>query len=415
MKIHRTAGPARFLRPSPLLVFTLLATPAFGQDDADQPSGLLLQSPGQAQFGGLGQTTRFSSEFNPAIGFVIDAFTDYVDNDEQDGFDAELRLVELNAATYIDPDTWGYVVFSSEGGEAPEVEEAAVVYSGFEGTTTVKAGRFFLDFGKQMQWHPEEWRTLERPLVLREFLGEELAGTGVSVGHWLPVGETSVVRFSAGAFASLLGEGHHGEEEEEGEGAESSVPDRRDFDEFSFAARATGMTDVGENGQIQLGVSGRLVPEFGFEAEGLEEGGLSNTVYGFDATYGRTDDTGQQSLLLGGEFLVLDGDLSASVDDSGVSPTLDVVDDSVTGAMLYADYGWNGRNSAGLQYSFIDSPEDPDVAVSEVDVYFTRLLTELRRIRVGATFADSDEFGEEVRAYVQFTAILGSHSHGLDW
>ena len=399
-------------RPLALAGASLVALTS-GVPASAQDSGI--ESPGMSRYGRLGQTTRFSTEFNPAFGFVIDGFADYIDNDFQDGFDAELRLFEFNAAAYVDPDAWAYIVVSSEGGESPGVEEAAVVYTGFEENTTLKVGQFFLDFGKQMQWHPEELRTLERPLVLREFLGEELAGTGVQFGHWLPVGEASVLRFSAGAYSSLLGEGHHGEEEEEGEEPEAEVADRKDFDELSFAARVTGMTDVGENGQLQLGVSGRVVPEFAFEGADLEADGLSNTVYGFDITYGQSDDSGQKNLLVGGEYLVFDGDLSAEFDDPDAPTTISVLDDSVSGAMVYLDYAWNPNDSAGIQYSFIEEPEDPDADVSELDVYYTRHLTEFRRARLGATFIDSDDLGEELRVYVQFTAFFGTHAHGIDW
>ncbi|MFT5290102.1 MAG: hypothetical protein ACI8QS_000677 [Planctomycetota bacterium] len=368
-----------------------------------------LDSPGKPLYGRLGQATRFSPEFNPAFGVVIDTYVDFSDNDEADGFDADLRLMELNAASHVDPNAWAYIVLSSESAESPTVEEAALVYTGFEGNSTLKAGRFFVDFGKQMQWHPEALRTLERALVLREFLGEELAGTGAQFGHWLPVGDTSVVRFSVGAFASLLSE------QEDEEAPESSVAERRNFDEFSFTARLTGMTDVGDNGQMQLGVSARVVPEFTFEAAGLRREGLSNSVYGLDFTYGHADDTGLSSTVVGAEYLVFDGDLSAALDDQDNPTSLEIVDDAVTGALLYADYGWNGRDSAGVQYSFLEEPENPDSDVSEIDFYFTRNLTEFRRARLGVTFADSDSTGDEVRVYLQFTAFFGSHAHGADW
>ena len=157
--------------------------------------GPAFDSPGLSPYFTRSQTNRFSNDFNPAIGFVIDSFADYLDQDGEDGgFDAELRILELNGSAFIDPSAWGYVAIVAAEGEI-EIEEAAVEYLGFEGNTTIKAGRFFVDFGKQMQNHVEELRTLERPLVLREFLGEELSGTGVQVDHWIPLGETVPLRF----------------------------------------------------------------------------------------------------------------------------------------------------------------------------------------------------------------------------
>ena len=375
-----------------------------------------LDSPGQSRYTKLGQTTRFSSDFNPALGFALDGFLDYLDTDGgEDGFDISMRHFELNAAAFIDPNAWAYVVLATEDLGSPEIEEAAVQYTGLEGNTTLRAGRFFVDFGKQMQVHLEELRTLERPLVLREYLGEELGGTGLQIDHWFAAGDATPVRFSIGAFAALLGEGHEEEEEEEEE-PEAVVPDRKDIDELSITARLTGMTDVGESGVFQLGASLRYVPEFSFEDDGsgLEADELSNMVYGVDATYGWTGDTGLESFALGGEFLVIDGDLSASVDDP-VSPTaLNVVDDSATGFFLFGDYNWNLQSSVGAQFSMADLPEDPNEDASEFDVYYTHHLTEFRRVRFGVTLGDVA--GEDfVRGYVQFTNFFGSHAHGVNW
>ncbi len=389
-----------------VLVAVLLASPVAAQGPA-------FDSPGQSSYGTMGQTTRFSTEFNPAIGFVIDAFGDYlgVDNDS-DGFNAELRLLEFNAAAYIDPDAWAYVVISSEELEGVEVEEAAVEYIGFDNNSTLKGGRFFVDFGKQMQQHLEELRTLERPLVLREYLGEELAGTGGQWDHWFAVGD-SPVRFSVGVFADLLGEGHHEDEGEEE--PETAVPERKDFDELSFSARVTGMRDVGESGILQLGASTRIVPEFTAEFGPLSQDGLSNVVYGGDITFGHTDETGNKRFTCGGEALLFDGDLSAEVDDPAAPTVLTVLDDDVFGFYGFADYAWNQQDSAGVQYSRIESPENPADDVSELDFYYTHHFTEFRRIRFGVTAIDAPMDGDALRAYVQLTGFFGSHAHGLNW
>jgi len=386
----------------------LLSTAASSQGPA-------FESPGMPTYATTGQTTRFSREFNPAIGFVIDTFADYVDDDAADGFDASFRLLELNASAFVDPNAWAYVALVSEGGESPEVEEAAIEYVGMSGNRTLRAGRFFVDFGKQMQNHLEELRTLERPLPLREYLGEELSGVGVQYDDWFALDDETPVRFSIGAFASLLGEGHHEEEGGEPE-TEGFVPDRKDVDELSFTARLTGMTDVGESGVLQLGSSLRLVPEFAFRFEdaGLEANGLSNAVYGFDATYQHASNTGIERLTFGGELLLFDGDLAGELDDPVAPTAIDVVDDSATGFYVWGDYGWDQYNSAGIQYALADLAEDPSADASEIDLYYTRHFTEYRRLRFGVTIGEDD--GEDANSvYVQFTSFFGNHAHGLNW
>jgi hypothetical protein len=363
----------------------------------------------------MGQTTMFSTEFNPAIGLAIDLVGDFVDDDVDDGFDGELRLLELNASANVDPNAWAYVVLTSEDGESPEVEEAAIEYTGLEGNSTVKAGRFFVDFGKQMQNHLEELRTLERPLPLREYLGEELGGVGVQLDHWFAANDTTPVRMSLGVFADLAGESH-GHDDEEEEGPEIHVPDRKDIDELSFTGRITGMTDVGENGVFQAGVSARHVPEFAFEVDAadLEADGLSNTVYGLDATFGHTDETGIKRLTAGGEVLLFDGDLAGLLDDPDTPTVINVVDDDATGFFAFTDYAWSQRDSAGVQYAHADLAEDPGEDASELDLYYTRHLTEFRRLRLGVTVGDGEQ-GDFTRVYVQFTNWFGNHAHGLNW
>jgi hypothetical protein len=401
----------------PFLTLSLLATPALAQGPA-------VQSPGLSPYSQRGQTTRFSTEFNPAIGAAIDGFFDFEDldfegeEDGDDGFDVELRLLEVNLAAYVDPNVWGYVVLTSEGGEAPEVEEAAVEYIGSSTSATVKAGRFFVDFGKQMQHHLEELRTLERPLVLREYLGEELAGTGVQLDWWTPLGDKTPFRVSVGAFGSLLSGHGHGEEEEQEAGPTAVVPENKALDEFSLAARATVLHELNDRSTLQFGGSARFLPEFSFESgvDGVDDvEGLSNTVYGLDLTYGWTGETGERRFTAGAEYLLYDGDLAAEFDDPDAPTAVELFDHSLSGAFLFADYAWNRQWSAGVQYSFAELPEGPDLEADELDLYTTWHLTEFRRLRLGTVFADSDEGGESARVYLQFTAFFGSHAHGLEW
>ncbi|MEW6073674.1 MAG: hypothetical protein AB1726_13910 [Planctomycetota bacterium] len=394
-----------------------LSNPFFAQ-------GAGMTSPGTSRYSSSvhtssGQTSRFTSEFNPGLGCVIDAVVDYADPGEgASGGDVSLRIFELNINAFIDPSAWAYVVVTSHELESLGLEEAAVAYIGFEGHSTLRAGRFFVDFGKQMQTHLEELRTLERPIVLREFLGDELGGTGVQYDTWFPAGDVPI-RFSLGAFSNLFQAHEHGAEEPEpGGGTEPLVPSRKDLDEFSLTARLTGLMEAGERGTFQLGASLRHIPEFTFAYEAdetLDRSGMANSVFGLDATYGWASDTGIQTFLGGLEVLAAAGDLAAAVDDPGDPGELVVQDDSAAGYYAYADYGWTQYDSAGMQYSRVEAPEDPDATLSELDLYATHHFTEFRRLRLGVTLADSDESGSETRVYLQFTNFFGSHAHGINW
>lgn len=389
-----------------LWVPTALGCPLLAQ-------GPTFQSPGMPTYSVLGQTNRFSTEFNPAFGLVIDGFVDYRDThgggDYEEGFDGTLRLVDLSAASYIDPSAWVYVILSSSELEPIEVEEAAIEYIGFESNARLKAGRFFVDFGKQMQSHLEELRTLRRPLVLREFLGSELGGTGLQYDDWFALRDEIPVRFSVAIFTELRNE------DEEAGGLTRSEPYRQDFDELALTARLTGMGDQGENGQLQVGASARYVPNFSLEGEGLQASDLSNLTLGLDVTYGWIDDTATKHLVVGGEWLTIDGDLYGALDDPVTPSAITVVDDRASGAFAYVDYGWNRFQSAGCQWSWAQALEDPDRDDLELDLYYTKHLSDYRRLRFGVTFADSDRVEDSLLFYVQFTNWAGTHAHSFNW
>ncbi|MCY2960200.1 MAG: hypothetical protein NTY35_08540 [Planctomycetota bacterium] len=409
----------------PLLSVAACAAPVLAQQPAFTTPGMA-QTPmmtrpaaapeGQATGTSSGQSDRFDSVFNPAFSFIVDAVADslHTDGDAvQDGVKLEMRVLEIGAQAWVDPDAWAYFIGATDG-DTLAVEEAAVHYKGLGGNTTIRAGRFFIDFGKQMQTHVHELRTLERPLVLRTYLGEEVKGDGLEYDGWTGVGDATAVRWSIGAFASLIPES----ELEDGVPV-VSVADRKDAGDLNFTARLTAFTDVGTNGLFQAGVSGRFIPDATAELNGSETTGLESSVYGLDVTYGWTSDDAQRTFTTGGEFLLDTGDTVALIDDAG---TPDPTDDTLTGfdtrsqAGWYAfvDWAWNQKHSVGVQYSTVELGPDTDAA--ELEVYYTRLFSEFHRIRLVASSYDTDvDEGDALRFAIQYTVTVGAHGHGLNW
>lgn len=416
MRIQRTTTPSLRLAPAagPLALWLIAAAPV----EAQTPS---FQSPGGAWGGGFGQTTRFDNDFNPALSFTVDAMGEHTwfDGSTKDGFDLSLRRFDVLAAAWVDPTAWAYGTVAYHDGHELELEEAAIEYVGLPGNHTLRAGRFFVDFGKQMAMHVEELRTPDRPLVLRTYLGEELAGNGLMWNHFTTVGESGLVRYSLGTFQSLLPHEHeheHSETEEHSHEASRILDDRAQADELNFTARLTGMTDVGENGVLQVGASARWIPEFTYQAthedgEVAERSHLSNAVYGVDLTYGWTADSGIETWTLGGEWLLQDGDLHGHLEDE----ELHVMNDSIHGLYAFADYKWSLTSAAGLQYGLAEMPEHGKPWTSEYDAYYTHWFSEFLRLRFAATYVDPEEGEDSIRLAVQFTGTVGPHSHGVNW
>jgi len=368
--------------------------------------------------GGLGQTTRFDNEFNPAISFVIDVVGDYLnEKDGEEGLDLQLRRMDLLLADWVDPNAFAWVTIAYEDQEFG-LDEAAIEYIGLPGRHTLRAGRFFVDFGKQMQAHVEQLRTIDRPLVLRDFLGTELAGDGVQWDYWQPAGDTTMVRYSLGTFGDLS----DGERSVDTDEAAASVPARKRIDELNYTARVSALTESGDNGTLQFGGSGRFIPDFAFEHESsqLLAEGNSNSVLGLDATYGWQSDTGVSNFTTGLEYLWNTGDLAARVDDAGTpgdpsDDNLVVQNGTRTGYYLFTDYGWAQKHATGVQYSKRESSAASGAERGELDVYYTRRLSEFLRLRFGVTYANDEAGPDSMRFAIQLTGFVGPHSHGLNW
>ncbi len=388
--------------------------------------GPTFSTPGMPQGGRTGQTDRFSTEFNPAIGGVIDALLTHrwADGAGEDGFDLSLRSFEGTINTWVDPNTWAYGVLVGTEQDGIAVEEAAVVYEGLGGNSNLKVGRFFVDFGKQMQAHTHDLPTFERPAVLRAYLGEELGGSGLQYGNWFTAGDSGAVRYSFGIYDSLIQSHSHGGHDEEG-AVGQTVNSYQDADELAYAARITGFHDAGERGVFQWGLSMRGLPEFAFDAD-LDDGteltseSMANHVLGLDLTYGWGDDTGTKTWTVGGEYVRLSGDIGAEVNDGGTplifaDDTLDLIDSDRDGFYLWLDRGVDLNNSVGLLYSTFEHAEVGAPEQSEFTAYYSRNLTEYSRLRVGVTMTELDDGDDSTALLVQFTNFFGSHAHGVNW
>jgi hypothetical protein len=344
---------------------------------------------------------------DPAFGGVVDLFATSRDRSEgSDDLDLTLRSFELTAGTWVAPDTWSWAVLHADEEEVVLEEAAVELVEPYEGST-LHAGRFYVDFGRQMQLHLHELPFPERPAVLREYLGEELAGTGLQLDQRL--GEDLV--FSLGLFDSLLDPHEHGEGHEHDE-EESAVATGTGSDSLDLTLRLRGAVhDVGP-GDLDWGVSLREAPDVTFELEsnGFERTDLSNRVVGIDVSWASDGWT------LGAEVLRFSGDIGAEVDDGGTpnlsdDDTLLVLDDDVTGYYAWIERALDEQDALGLLVSGFEHPEAGRPEDTELTLYYTRQLSRASRLRFAVSNLDTDEGGDETSFLVQFTNFFGAHVH----
>src|SRR5262245_24799963 len=79
----------------------------------------------------------FPSQFNPAIGFIIDTVGSYSSNN---GGNFELRAAELGISASVDPFVRGYAIISGSNQGGFDVEEAAIVTTSLPYNLGLKGG-----------------------------------------------------------------------------------------------------------------------------------------------------------------------------------------------------------------------------------------------------------------------------------
>ena len=406
------------------------STTASAQDAPTDGPVATLESPAMPRIY-WGQTSRFTSSFNPAIGLAIDGSLTQMDSDDEDGYAFSFDLAEVTMQGPLAPDWWGNFALETNS-EGVELSESALYYTGLAERSSVRAGKFFVDFGKQMQVHVHDLASPDRPAVLREYLGTELPGTGVQFDHWAPVGDETAFRFSLGLFSEMEAhdhgghEGHddHDDEDEHGE-VEMHIEDYRDLADMTLTARATAMRDVGTNGGVQFGASLKTVPDFAFEGGGeddtgaevdFEAEGLDQSVTGFDFTYGWSSDDGMKAWNMGAEFLRAEGALAAEIaDDELATVNLSVYDGSAQGYFAFVEHDWNAQNGIGVMVSTFEHFEEESPEETETSIYWNHYPTEYTRVRLAAIHRESDEGDDSQALVLQLTGYVGAHGHPYNW
>ena len=99
--------------------------------------------------------------------------------------------MELNIAGSVDPFARGYAVLNASadpvtGEAAVGVEEAAIVTTSLPWNLTLKAGRFFGEFGRLSYIHDHELPFVFRPIVLDAYIGGESRTDGAQLNWLLP-------------------------------------------------------------------------------------------------------------------------------------------------------------------------------------------------------------------------------------
>jgi hypothetical protein len=327
---------------------------------------------------------------NPAIGMAIDATAEHR---AKAGGDFNFRTAEVGIAANIDPYARAYAFLTGSRNDF-EVEEAAIVTTSLPYNLQARAGRFFADFGRLAKFHPHEYAFVNTPLSLERLVGGESKADGAELSYLFPT--PFFLRGTMGGYNKL--------------GAENDRLDdtkSRSWSRFTYLGRLQSYFDVTDNQSIELGTSLAYTPSI--RLSGDPRGG-NRALTGIDVTYRYQplDSTLYQGFTLGAEFF---GNSERVERAAGFRRMF------APGGYLYGEARIDRAWAAGFLYDHAPSLSSPGKKTKSYSPFVTWNLSEFNRLRLQYSYLDDNVREERSERghqfFVQWTTVLGSHTHGF--
>ena len=336
----------------------------------------------------------FPSQFNPAIGLVVDTVGSYQENG---GGNFEFRSAEIGISANIDPFARGYAIFNG-GNNGVEVEEAAIVTTSLPYNLTVKGGRFFADFGRLSKFHDHDLPFVNRPQVLDTFVGGESQADGVELSYLVPLEQ--YLTLTLGAYNKI--------------GADNTQTDNntpRALSKFTYLGRPATFISLNDSNSIDLGSTLAYTPKVdNFTSDTLEAGNSqSRYLGGVDLTYRYTPLSQAQyhGLIWGTEVLYNSEDWNLGNDTTPVFRR-----EGAFGLYSYLEARLTRRYYPGFMFDYQQMLDRQTGDLASYSPYFTVWLSEFQRLRLQYTYL-TQPANHESQFFLQWTAVLGSHVHGF--
>lgn len=184
----------------------------------------------------------------PDISVVGDLVGDFSPDGstQESGARLGVREIELAVQSVVDPYFRGDVYLGFSDVEGARIEQAYMTTTALPWGLQARIGRFLMPVGKQTTTHRHDLHTVEYPLVIQRFLGEEgLKGTGLSVSKVLaPFGFYQELQLSA---VDRFGE--------KDDALQSKTPPNKQLDGMGYAARLRNYWDLSQSANLELSAS----------------------------------------------------------------------------------------------------------------------------------------------------------------
>src|SRR5437899_3533010 len=392
----------------------------------------------------------FASQFNPALSLGIDTIGSYkshrqafnpgdgtagtrdagqpINNTRPAGADFNLRSAELFISADVDPFTRAYATINASADAANNdeatlsVEEAAIVTTRLPYNLTVRGGRFFADFGVVPHRHDHDLPFVDRPPSIATFVGGEAQTNGVEVSWLAP---TPFYLRASGTVGNKLGA-----DTRDGVSNDNSRPIRG----LTYMGRLQTYFDINDDNNVELGGSIAETPNAD-DASVPPTGKFERRLVGMDFKY-RWYPLGygvRQSLTVAGELLHDVGD----ADPVHGGPRLDIFGNPVRqgawGGYVYAEYRLSKQWRPGIRFDYFQLQSEPLLVTNPFThqpastlnatghrtdnrtwtAYVTWFPSEFQRLRLQFNRSDRGNAQDANEFFLQWTAFLGSHSHGF--
>ena len=386
----------------------------------------------------------FASQFNPAISLGIDTIGSYksnaqgfnpgngpqagarINNTRPAGADFNLRSAELFISADVDPFTRAYATINASADAANNdeatlaVEEAAIVTTRLPYNLTVRGGRFFADFGVLPHRHDHDLPFVDRPPSIAAFVGGEAQTNGVEVSWLAP---TPFFLRASGTVGNKLGADFR-------DGV--SNVNSRPIKGLTYMGRLQTYFDINDDNNVELGGSIAEAPN----AEDVTNTGrFERRLVGMDFKY-RWYPLGyglRQSLTIAGELL---HDIGGADPVNG-GPRRDIFGNPVRqgawGGYVYAEYRLSKQWRPGFRFDYFQLQSEPLLVTNPFTglpastlnatghrtdnrtwtAYLTWFPSEFQRLRLQYNRSDRGNAQDANEFFLQWTAFLGSHSHGF--
>jgi len=341
----------------------------------------------------------FPSQFNPAIGFIVDTVGSY---SRRDKANFEFRSGELGVSANIDPFARGFAIINGTA-DGIEVEEAGIITTSLPYNLTVKGGRFFADFGRLSKFHDHDLPFVNRPIALDTYVGGESQSDGVEVSWLAPL--TSQYLTLTGGWYNKMGA--------ENDRADNTKP--RDFSKFTYMGRANTYFNLADAHGADLGVSDAYTPK----VEG--DDGKSRNLLDVDFTYRYSplEQAAYRGLVWGNEFLLNreTRDLNAAEEAEAATAGTEAAAPDFRRRNAFGMYSYlEARMSRviypGFLFEYVDDLDKLLRATKGYSPYLTLWASEFQRFRLQYTHLDQSPRDDD-KFFLQWTVILGSHVHSF--